>query len=129
MVADRDCRPAVSESISALPTGVKKGVERTMVGISAAESTATPQYARAARVLWRLAPDRVIVRRVGDRTADAAAELTGSAAVLWLALQSPRSEAQLCAELQAAGSADPAKELHVALAMLADRCLIAVCAP
>ena len=95
-----------------------------MIGIPVAQSMATPQYARAPHVLWRLAPDRVIVRHVGERTPDAAAELTGSAAVLWLALQTPRSADQLCAELQAAGCADPAEELSLALNLLLEHRLI-----
>ena len=96
---------------------------------SAAEDLATLQYARTPRVLWRLAPDCVIVRRVGDSTPDAAAEVTGSAAVLWMALEGARSEAQLYAELQAAGCVDPAAELQLALHLLINRRLIAECAP
>lgn len=48
-----------------------------------------PIYSRAPDVVWRLGPDRVFVRRIGDRREDAAAELMGEAAMVWIALDEP----------------------------------------
>ena len=44
-------------------------------------------YARASDVLWRLAHDRVLVRRIGHDGRD----LVGLAAMIWLALDEPRT--------------------------------------
>ena len=46
-------------------------------------------YARSPDVVWRLGPDRVLVRRVGGRGEDAAAELLGAAALVWVVLDEP----------------------------------------
>jgi hypothetical protein len=46
-------------------------------------------YSRAPDVVWRLAPGRVLVRRVGGHGEDAAAELFGEAALAWIALDEP----------------------------------------
>ena len=48
-------------------------------------------YARSPDVVWRLGPDRVLVRRVGGRGEDAAAELLGAAALVWIAVVEPAS--------------------------------------
>ncbi len=52
-------------------------------------------YARAQRVLWRQGPDRVLVRRVSGEALD----LLGMAAMVWVALDSPRTVAGLIDEL------------------------------
>ncbi len=59
------------------------------------DDTTQAAYARARRVLWRQGPDRVLVRRVGGEAFD----LLGAAAVLWVALDVPRSLAELTDEL------------------------------
>jgi hypothetical protein len=50
-----------------------------------------PVYRRAPDVVWRLGPDRVLVRRVRAAGNGAASELFGSAALLWVALDEPAS--------------------------------------
>ena len=52
-------------------------------------------YARAGRVVWRQGPDRVLVRSVGGDALD----LLGIAAMVWVALDSPRTVAGLTDEL------------------------------
>ena len=96
--------------------------------MTTADERAIPErrYARAPDVLWRLAADRVVVRRVRDASPDAPAEIAGSAAVLWLALAVPRSAAELRAELEAAGWTDPAAEVDTAMCLLLGHRLIAV---
>lgn len=47
-------------------------------------------YARLTQVVWRLAPDRVLVRRVWPEIGrEEAADLLGSAAMVWIALDQP----------------------------------------
>jgi hypothetical protein len=48
-----------------------------------------PIYSRAPDVAWRLGPDRVLVRRIGEVGDEAAAELLGAAALVWVALDEP----------------------------------------
>ena len=57
-----------------------------------------PVYSRAPDVVWRLGPDRVLVRRVGGK-ADDAAEFTGEAAFIWIAMDEPGSIPELEARL------------------------------
>ncbi len=87
-------------------------------------SDQTSAYCRSSNVLWRLAVERVIVRRVGDRSPMAAGEVAGSAAVVWLALDRPRTAIELKSALEAAACADPSAELELALIMLRDCRLI-----
>lgn len=42
-------------------------------------------------VLWRLGPGQVVVRRIGD----AGLDLTGLAAIVWLALDEPRAASEI----------------------------------
>ena len=53
-------------------------------------------YARASDVLWRSAPDRMLVRRVGHEGLD----LFGLAAMVWLALDTPRTITELEREIE-----------------------------
>ena len=55
-------------------------------GLVAWESVRVP-YRRAPDLVWRLTTDRVLVRRVGDRTEHAAGELLGGAALVWVAAE------------------------------------------
>lgn len=82
------------------------------------------RYARATGVLWRLADDRVLVRRAGDPATAMEAVLHGATAVVWLALDGPRSEDELCTELAAAGSTAPGSDVAAALAILCDHRLV-----
>ena len=82
------------------------------------------RYARAPRVLWRRAPDRVLVRRVGG----APLELTGVAAFVWTSLDEPCTGRELERDLRDAvtGSLplEPDATLHTALDRLLDHGLI-----
>lgn len=82
-------------------------------------------YVRARRVLWRLAHDRVLIRKVGDHSTAVDAELTGPAAVVWLVLDEPQTTAGLRSALEVAGCAKPGVELELVLSMLREHGLIA----
>lgn len=49
-------------------------------------------YVRTPDVVWRVTTDRVIVLRVGDRDA---ADLTGGAALVWVAAETPISPREI----------------------------------
>jgi len=73
---------------------------------------------RAARVVWRLGPDRVLVQRIGDRTSDGQADLHGIGAMLWLATDQPRSLVEVVAELHAADHAIESSAVDAAVDVL-----------
>lgn len=78
-------------------------------------------YARSPRTLWRVAHDRVIVRRAGTLDLPAMeSDLTGAAAVVWLALAIPQGDDALRAALTDAGSDAADAALREALALLAE---------
>lgn len=52
-------------------------------------------YVRTPDVVWRVTADRVIVLRVGDRDA---VDLTGGAALVWVAAESPSSPRDISAD-------------------------------
>ena len=52
-------------------------------------------YTRSPAVLWRVGPDRVLVRRTGHDGLD----LVGIAAMIWIALDRPRTPTDLQSEL------------------------------
>ena len=54
---------------------------------------------RAPDVVWRVTSGAVRVRRIGDRTDRAAADLTGPAARLWLIAEEPTPISQLVDEI------------------------------
>lgn len=56
----------------------------------------TATVVRAQDLLWRVAPDCILVRRLDD-PGDAILELVGGAALVWLALDEPRTVAELAA--------------------------------
>ncbi len=63
------------------------------------------QLRRRPDVVWRLGPDRVLVRRIGEEGLD----LMGAAALVWIALDRPQPIAALEDELRAsAGDVDVA---------------------
>lgn len=74
------------------------------------------RYARAPGVVWRLAGDRVLVRRAGSGAVDAAADLLGAAAMVWVALDEPRRADEVAAEVAEVMAATP--PLDEALAAL-----------
>ena len=57
------------------------------------------EYSRGPQVVWRQGPDRVLVRRLGGEALD----LMGAAAMVWLALDSRQTMAQLADELSGFG--------------------------
>jgi hypothetical protein len=59
-----------------------------------------PIYSRAPDVVWRLGPDRVLVRRIGVGVETSASDLMGSAALLWIALDEPGTAGHLRERLQ-----------------------------
>ena len=68
-----------------------------------ADTASTARFRRPGDVVWRLASDRVLVRRVGDLTDDGCADLIGFAAAVWVALDEPASLPELGARLADAG--------------------------
>ena len=66
-------------------------------------TASTARFSRPADVVWRLASDRVLVRRVGDLTDDGCADLIGYVAAVWVALDEPASLPELSARLADAG--------------------------
>ena len=60
-------------------------------------------YARSPDVVWRLGPDRVLVRRVGGRGEHGAADLIGEAALAWLAVDEAGSLNEINERLSQAG--------------------------
>ena len=59
-----------------------------------------PVYSRSPGVVWRLGPDRVLVRRVGGQGEDAAAELMDAAALVWVALDQPATVQRVAARIE-----------------------------
>jgi hypothetical protein len=58
-----------------------------------------PIYSRAPDVVWRLAPDRVLVRPIRSQDKDVAVDLIGDAALAWIALDEPATEQELVERL------------------------------
>ena len=77
-----------------------------------------PVYARAPNVVWRLGPDRVLVRRVGGDGLD----LLGPAALVWIALESPLTHSELASEVGEFST--DSVSLYAALRELVDRCIV-----
>ena len=78
-------------------------------------------WEREENVVWRLGPDRVMVRRIGGDGLD----LVGAAAMVWIALDLPRTRAGLVNEIAAASAAAAEPEaLDGALCELVERKLV-----
>ena len=58
------------------------------------------RYVRADDLVWRLARDRVLVRRVGDHGDAAAVDLLGAAAVVWVAAEAPSTLEELAVDTE-----------------------------
>jgi hypothetical protein len=73
------------------------------------------RYTRQVEVLWRVAPDRVLVRRPWPQEGqDEAADLLGMAALVWIALDEPGSVAEILERLDEAGDdSDPGHDPNV----------------
>jgi hypothetical protein len=72
---------------------------------------------RAQGVVWRQAHDRVLVRRIGDHSDKAQADLHGVAALVWVALDQPMSVEQLTVVLADAGLTFDPDEIDAAIAL------------
>ena len=80
-----------------------------------------PVYSRAPDVVWRLGPDRVLVRRVGpDRRMQ---DLLGEAAFVWVALDEPGTRSEVAARLPESGTSS---EPETAIEQLIDCGLVMV---
>jgi hypothetical protein len=88
---------------------------------SAGEATRAEgaRYARAPRVLWRRAPDRVLVRRAGAGPL----ELTGVAAFVWCSIEEPCTMRALERELVEAVAEPPHHDSRATLGTALDRLL------
>jgi hypothetical protein len=62
--------------------------------------TSPIRYTRCDDLVWRLARDRILLRRVGDHGDTAAVDLLGAAAVVWVAAEEPLTPEQLAAETE-----------------------------
>lgn len=82
------------------------------------------RYVRDPRLIWRTAGDRLLVRRVKDLSDRSTSEVTGAAAVVFLALDRPLSADDLAHELALAGAEDPAGLVEPALATLREHDLV-----
>ena len=79
------------------------------------------KFLREPNVVWRLGPDRVLVRRIGSEGLD----LVGPAALVWIALDSPRTRSGLVDEISSAlCAATDIADLEAALSVLVDRGLV-----
>ena len=92
---------------------------RHITDITNAASAA--RFRRPECVVWRLASDRVLVRRIGDLTDDGCADLIGFAAAVWVALDEPASLGELSARLADAGIDSIDADLVDAVAALVER--------
>ncbi len=79
--------------------------------------SAAARFARAPGVVWRLAGDRVLVRRAfaAGAEVDDAADLLGAAAMAWVALDEARRADEVAAEV--ASTVGPMAGLDVARAL------------
>ncbi|MFT6390609.1 MAG: hypothetical protein ACJA14_000116 [Ilumatobacter sp.] len=79
-----------------------------------------PTFARVADAVWRLAPDRVIVRRASAGSDDAGADVWGLAAMVWAALDEPGSVVDLAERLAAEELAVNDADLGTVVSQLVD---------
>jgi hypothetical protein len=89
-----------------------------------------PVFVRAANVVWRIAPDRVLVRHVVDGQhggdsgvdsgVDSAADLMGAAALVWVALDEPATAVQIVERLGREDFARPVAEIADVAGQLVD---------
>lgn len=74
------------------------------------------RYWRLIETVWRLAPDRVLVRRVWPKEGeDEAADLLGVAALIWVALDEPATVAELDDRLTDADQVIPPDDVRQTL--------------
>ncbi len=81
-----------------------------------------PRYRRRVDVLWRLADDRVVARRISGDGLD----LVGAAAMVWVALDQGRVAGDVLFELQTSDPSASTQHVDQALAQLMDAGLVEV---
>ena len=83
------------------------------------------RYRRHGDVLWRLAHDRVVARRIGMEGVD----LQGATALVWVVLDEPRSLTEIMAELAAADHHLDHADVAMAVEQLTGASLISATEP
>ncbi len=66
-------------------------------------TTGATRFARVTDVVWRSAPDRVLIQRIAGPPEVAASDLIGDVALVWIALDTPAARDELVARLDDAG--------------------------
>jgi hypothetical protein len=74
-----------------------------MTESTAHSTTGTIRFARVADVVWRSAPDRILIQRITGPPEVAAIDLIGDVAFVWIALDTPAARNELGARLADAG--------------------------
>ncbi len=82
-------------------------------------------YARSPDVVWRLGPDRVLVRRVGASDGQGQ-DLAGAAALIWISLDEPGTTSDVIERIIGAGLGAEANETNDTIRLLLDEQLIVV---
>lgn len=82
-------------------------------------------YARSPDVVWRLGPDRVLVRRVSAPDGQAQ-DLEGAAALIWISLDEPGTASDVIERIVVAGLRAEADETNDTIQLLLDEQLIVV---
>jgi hypothetical protein len=67
-------------------------------------------YSRAPDVVWRLGPDRVLVRFLRSSGSGRSNDLVGLMALVWLVLDEPGAVVDLCERLARAGTVNDLSE-------------------
>lgn len=89
------------------------------------ESESETVYARSPDVLWRLGPDRVLVRRVSVPEGQSW-DLGGAAALVWISLDEPGTSSDVMARIAAAGLEAGQGQTDDTIRILLDQQLIVV---
>jgi hypothetical protein len=82
-----------------------------------------PVYARAPDVVWRLAPDRVLVRRIGAPDLQAQ-DLHGAAALVWISLDEPGTMSGVTERIIGAGLEVERDDAEVTIRLLLDERIV-----
>jgi hypothetical protein len=82
-------------------------------------------YARSPDVVWRLGPDRVVVRRV-SASGDHAYDLESAAALVWISLDRPGTASDVTKRIVGAGLGFGAGDTDGTIRLLVDQQLVVV---
>ena len=80
----------------------------------------SPTFERVADAVWRLGPDRVIARHASIDADDASVDLTGLAALVWVALDESGSVAEIDDRLSVDGLGAPLDDVQTVVDQLVD---------